>query len=192
MCSSRFCWRSGLVKGPGATHVLCRGCSMWQREALPSVWCWRMRSLTRKPTTSTFGNAWSQEHHSREAPGCPQWRHSESDVPRLSEKTVPPTLQDRKHFLGGQTQTLLARSRTQPAHADSPSAPARPCLQHLPPEASPLYRACQQSPSVAAKGLMGIRTSERPVTPFGMRKAHRNVCRSKGWEEKTGDTRHFL
>ena len=40
----------------------------------------------------------SQEQPSRPAPGCPQRRHSESDVPSLSEKTVPATRQDRKHF----------------------------------------------------------------------------------------------
>ena len=51
----------------------------------------------------------SAEQHSREAPGCPQRCHSESDVPSLSEKTVPPTRQDGKHFLGRQTQALLAR-----------------------------------------------------------------------------------
>jgi len=79
----------------------------------------------------------SEEHYPRKTPGCPQRRYSESDVPRLSEKTVPPTRQDRKHFLGGQTQALLARTRTQPpGHADPPSPAARPCLQPLPPEAS--------------------------------------------------------
>lgn len=59
-CSSRFCWRSGLVKGRGATRALCRDCSMWRHKALLSVWYWRMRSLTPKPTTSTFGNAWER------------------------------------------------------------------------------------------------------------------------------------
>src|ERR1700676_4341832 len=101
-----------------------------------------MRSLTRKPITSTFGNAW--ERRALSPPGDTVSRMALFAI-RCSEKTVPPTRQDRKHPLGRQTQTLLARSRTQPTHADSPSALARPCLQHLPPEASPLYRGCQQS-----------------------------------------------
>src|SRR6266849_2238180 len=33
---------------------------MWRRAALRSVWCSPMRSLTPKPTTSTFGNAWER------------------------------------------------------------------------------------------------------------------------------------
>src|SRR6266404_1374396 len=41
MCSSRFCWRSAPGKGPGATRVLCRDCSMWRHAALRSVWCAR-------------------------------------------------------------------------------------------------------------------------------------------------------
>jgi len=36
MCGSRFCWRSGLVKGRGATRARCRGCSTWRQAALLS------------------------------------------------------------------------------------------------------------------------------------------------------------
>src|SRR6266436_1019691 len=43
MCSNRFCWRSEPVKGLGATGALCRDCWMRRHEALPSVCCWRMR-----------------------------------------------------------------------------------------------------------------------------------------------------
>src|SRR5712664_3984158 len=89
------------------------------------------------PESAVFQQAArSEEHHSREAPGCPEWHHSESDVPSLSEKTVSATRQDRKHLLRRQTQTLLARTGTQPGHPDPPSPTARPCLQPLPPEAS--------------------------------------------------------
>ena len=66
----------------------------------------------------------------------PERRYSQSEVPRLSEETVSATLHDRKHLLRRQTQTLLARTRTQPGHPGPPSPVARPCLQHLPPEAS--------------------------------------------------------
>jgi hypothetical protein len=68
--------------------------------------------------------------------GVPNWRHSEPDVPSLSEKTVPATRQDREYLLGRQTQALFARTRTQLGHADPPSPVAGPGLQHLPPETS--------------------------------------------------------
>jgi len=95
-----------------------------------------MRRLLPKPTTSTFGNAWEPRACFPRGPGGPPWRHAESDVPRLSEKTVPATRPDRKHLLRRQTPALLARTRTPPSHPDPPSPTARPRLQSLPPEAS--------------------------------------------------------
>src|SRR6266403_1967235 len=153
MCSNRFCCRSEPVKGLGATRALCRDCWMRRHEALPSVCCWRMRSLTRKPITSTFGNAWERRAAFPRGAGCPQRCHSESDVPSLSEKTVPPTRQDRKPFLGRQTQALRVRPRTQLGHPDPPSPATRPCLQPLSPKHRLAHRGCQQSPSVDAKPL---------------------------------------
>src|SRR6266446_6721194 len=57
---------SAAIDGTGLSHtsvstfVLCRDCSMWRHAVFPSGWCWQMRSLTPKPTTSTFGNAWER------------------------------------------------------------------------------------------------------------------------------------
>jgi len=42
----------------------------------------------------------------------------------------------------------------QPGHPGPPSPVARPCLQHVPPEASVCSGGCQQSPSVENKRLM--------------------------------------
>jgi len=56
-----------------------------------------------------FGNAWEQKHYPAGA-GVSERRYSQSDVPRLSEETVSAALQDRKHLLRRQTQTLLART----------------------------------------------------------------------------------
>jgi len=109
----------------------------WRHAAARSVWCWRMRSLTPKPTTSTFGNAWEpRASFPRRRRGVPNGAIRNQMFRALSEKTVPPTRQDRKHLLGRQTQTLLARTRTQPGHPDPPSPTARPGLQPLSPEAS--------------------------------------------------------
>src|SRR6266446_5795492 len=113
MCSNRFCWRSAPVRGPGATRVLCRDCSMWRHAVRPSGWCWQMRSLTPKPTTSTFGNACVKRKLSSRAPG----RSLATQI--------------REALLLGLAYNLYR-------------------LRHRFPQ-----RGCQQSLSVAGKGLMG-------------------------------------
>src|SRR5258708_34891097 len=86
-----------------------------------------------------------QKQTPRQAPSYSPRHHSESNVPRLSGKTVPPTCQDRNHLLGSQTQAFLPRSRAQLIHTDSPSPAAWSCLQPLSLEASPYLGGCQQS-----------------------------------------------
>src|SRR5260221_2654627 len=103
----------------------------------------RVRLGTQPPTHPTTPG--SQKHHPRPAPRYSPRHHSESNVPRLSGKTVPPTRQDRNHLLGDQTQAFLPRSRAQLIHTDSPSPAARSCLQPLSLEASPHLGGCQQS-----------------------------------------------
>jgi len=107
-------------------RVLCRDCSMW-RHAAPIGVCWRMRSLTPKPTTSTFGQRLGAKSIIPASAGCPEWRYSQSDVPSLSEKTVSATCQDRKHLLRRQRKPPRAHAgRSLATRSAKPMCSARP------------------------------------------------------------------
>jgi hypothetical protein len=63
-------------------------------------------------------------------------RCAPTDARELSHRTVWKTLRDLKRLLGSETQTLLPCPRQNPAHAISPSSPARLGLQPIPPLAA--------------------------------------------------------
>jgi len=123
-------------QGPGCDARALRGCSMWRHKALRSGWCWRMRSLTPKPTTSTFGNAW--EPRALIPP--------DAGVSRTALFAIRCSEPFRKNRIGNvprsKASSRPSNANSPRAHPDAPSHPgppspvARPGLQHLPPEAS--------------------------------------------------------
>jgi hypothetical protein len=121
------------VRHPGAAGVAGRG----QPAGPHSAWCWPMRSLIPRPTTNTFGNAWE-----RRASSPPSARTSLTG-PSVIRCTGPfrknhiANAPSSKRSSRSPTQTFLARSGAQPAHANPPSAAARPDLPPLSLEASP-------------------------------------------------------
>jgi len=94
----------------------------------------------------------SEEHHSREAPGCPECAIRNQmfrAFPKKPYRNAPRS----KHLLGRQTQALFARARRSLATQIRQAlllglAYNLYCLRHRFPQ-----RGCQQSPSVVSKGL---------------------------------------
>jgi len=120
-----------LGKGRGATRVLCRGCSMWRHKALRSGWCWRMRSLTPKPTTSTFGTLGAKSIIPARRRGVPNGAIRNQMFRAFPKKPYRQRSKIESIF-SAVNANLLARTRTQPGTQVRPSPVARPCLQHVP------------------------------------------------------------
>src|SRR5467141_1945650 len=145
MCSNRFCWRSGRIKGQVPTCARCPDCWTWRHEVRPFGWCWRMQSSTRNPTTNTSDNAWEPKASSPPSaevfPKAPFGIKCSAPFRKNRTANAPRS----NHLLGDQTQAFLPRSRAQLIYTDSPSPAARSCLQPLSLEASPHLEGCQQS-----------------------------------------------